>query len=254
MPEGFAGIRDAAADIERRKSSGGDFDETLRLKLKDGESATVRFLEQDDDVAWCWTHKMPPVGRQQWGDDLPCLDQKREGTVCPACQSDRKVGKGDDAKKISDRSFNGFINVIWDEAPVFKRDSDDRIARDENKNAIVADRKPQVAVWNQGITVFEELDGINSTYKGLRSRKFVITRKGTRFNTKYSIRPLDPDGGPQAFTEDELKLEKEKYDLKQFTTPLSGDDMSKRVNGDGGSSSNGSVDQAGAEDIAPFMG
>jgi hypothetical protein len=241
--EGFEGIREAAKDIERRKNSGGgNFEWQLWLKLQENEKATVRFLEgsEGNPVKWAWTHKVPPTAKQKWGDDLPCLDQKRTGVPCPACSSELKVGSGDEAKPIKNRSFNGFINVIWYEAPVFEteeveiqtQEGPKKVQQNKKDGAgkwIVKDKAPQVAIWNQGITVFEELDGIASTYKGLMSRRFVIARKGTRFNTKYNIHPQDPDGGPQQMSELEQELFGKKYDLTPFVTPLSYEDMAARL-------------------------
>src|SRR5262245_63850796 len=93
-PRGFEGVREAAKDIEARRSAGFTGSADLWFKLQSGETATVRFLEQGDEFTWCWVHEMPPRGKQRWGDDTPCLDQERTGNPCPACEQGLdKIGR-----------------------------------------------------------------------------------------------------------------------------------------------------------------
>jgi hypothetical protein len=211
----------------------------LYFRLKAGEEAIVRFLEQDDDIAWCMMHEIPVEGRQ-WGKNVPCLDQDKDGTPCPGCERDM------------DRRFKGFINLIWFNAPVFKRDNENKIVKDRLNDPVVIAEKPQVAVWNSGIRLFEELDEINANFKGLMSRHFKIKRKGSGLDTKYVIVPEDIDSGPQPMTDEEQKLAAEKYDLNSFTKPGSYDDFLKEM-GQGGGSSGTNGGQASAPSTNPFM-
>jgi len=204
MPRGFGGVRQASAEVEAKRGSGGPG--ALFFKLSAGEETEVRFLEQDDDVAYCYVHYVPIEGRS-WGRPVVCLDQEKDGTPCPGCE------------RGLDRKFLGFINLIWSDAPVFKRDSDGKMVRDRLGDPVVIGVKPQVALWSSGIRLFEELDEINTNFKGLRSRRFKVKRKGEGLNTKYVIGPADVDSGPQEFSEEEKKLAEEKYDLAQRTTP-----------------------------------
>jgi len=192
----------------------------LYFKLKDGEKATVRFLEQDEDISWCMMHEIP-VENRSFGRNVPCLDQEKDGTPCPGCEQEM------------DRRFKGFINLIWEEAPVFKRDKDGKMVKDSTGDPVVISTKPQVAVWNSGIRLFEELDEINTNYKGLMSRKFVVKRKGDGLSTKYSISPADPDSGPQPMSDEDEALAREKPDLNQFITPSSYEDFLKNQHGGG---------------------
>ena len=50
MARGFAGVRQASAELEARRGSGGPG--VLYFRLKNQEEAIVRFLEQDDDIHW----------------------------------------------------------------------------------------------------------------------------------------------------------------------------------------------------------
>lgn len=202
MPRGFSGVRKAAAQIEARRNSGGNFPQALYFQLGDGESATVRFLEQDDDIAWCWVHEVAVEGRS-WGREVPCLDQDDEDEPCPGCERELK------------RKVKGYINLIWFDAPVYKRDKEGKLVKVDGEK-IISHKDDQVALWTSGVRLFEELDETNESYKGLRSRRFKVKRKGTKLNTKYTIKPEDIDSGKQPFTDEEDELEEKKYDLGEF--------------------------------------
>jgi hypothetical protein len=198
-------------------------------------------LEQDDDIAWAHMHTIEVEGRA-WGKPVPCLDQERDGTPCPGCERELP------------RRFQGFINVLWQNAPVFKRDSDGKIVKDRMKDPVVIDHKPQVAVWSSGIRLFEELDEINANFRGLSSRPFKVKRKGEKLDTKYHIAPADVDGGAKPMTEEEEKLAAEKYDLTPFITPGTYENFLKEL----GESGNGGVGhgQGGTQPagrVNPFM-
>lgn len=243
MPKGMSSAQEAFADIEARKNSGGG-DSRLWFKLpKPGDTAVVRFLEGGDDVAWCWTHQLPARGKQRYGDDIPCVDQddsgRRKGAACPGCEAS------------DDRAFNGYINVIWRGAPVFKRDEKGFFEKKDGEMVVVG-TADQVAVWNRGSQTFQELAGKEATYKGLMSRDFRITRFGTGFDTKYVIEPVVADDGtsnPTPFTENDKKLMAEKYDFTADTTPGSYEEY-KRLRDGGGS--NGGVSPESVTESGPF--
>ena len=236
MARGFEGIRDAAADIESRKGGASQRGPgALYFRLQDGEETNVRFLEQDDDIVWCWMHEIPVEGRS-WGRQTPCLDQERDDTPCPGCERDM------------DRKFRGFINLIWEDAPIFKRDEQGKIVRDSTGDPVSLGTKAQVGIWSSGIRLFEELDEINANYKGLMSRKFKVKRKGSRLDTKYLISPQDIDAGPQEMGEEEAVLAESKFDLSEFVTPKSYDEFLTELTG-GVSNGGGTEQQA----VNPFM-
>lgn len=243
MPTGFEGVRQASQQIAERGASFKD-DDILYLKLpKSGDSARVRFLEQGGEegskkIHWCWAHQLPPRGKQKWGDDTPCLDQDGSGNPCPGCEAGLQ------------RSFKGFISCIWRDAPVYGKNSEGRT--DWNN---IVDKKDQIAVWERGIRQFEELDGKDATYKGLRSRDFIVTRRGEGTSTIYTIDPADPDGGPQKMTEADEKLEASKPDLQALITPMSYDRMKELIGAGGGNTApmgNGPASTSAGE-INPFM-
>ena len=131
--------------------------------------------------------------------------------------------------------------------------------KDRLGDPVVLGTKPQVAVWNSGIRLFEELDEINTNYKGLMSRPFKIKRKGEGLDTKYHISPADPDAGAVPMDGDEEKLAAEKFDLNQFTKPGTYDEFLKELGEGGGSGGGGGGgeqnggNQQGQDRKNPFM-
>lgn len=226
MARGFAGVRGVSDEIEARKNSGGSGGK-LFFKLASGEFADVRFLEQGEDVRWARVHELPPADNRPVGNKVPCRQYDSEGLYtgedCPGCE------------KQLPRKFQGAINVIWRDAPVYARDDQGKLIK-ENGRAKVIGTKDQVALWAQGINVFNELDETDATYKGLSSRDFRILRRGSGLDTKYSIKPADPDGGPSPMSEADIQLAEEKYDLASYVEPPSYEAWGKVGNQGGGSS------------------
>lgn len=214
-------IAAASADINARKEAGGSGGRYY-FKLKDGETAIVRFLEDGADVACAWVHQLEPSGGREYGIKVPCRDQDFDtlqrgvGEACPGCERDLKP------------SFQGAINMIWRDAPVLKRDDQNRLVRDEQNKPVVDGAEDQLAVWVAGITVFEELDTIDADFGGLTSRDFKITRRGSGLNTKYTIRPANVDGGPSEMSEADKELATEKFDLSAYASAPDYEDWGKQ--------------------------
>jgi hypothetical protein len=241
MPKGFGGVRSASAELESRRGSGGG---VLWFRIKSGDETVIRFLEQGDDIHWAQMHEIPVEGRN-FGRNVPCLDQERDGTPCPGCERELP------------RRFQGFINVLWNDAPVFKRDSDNRMVKDRVGDPVILDHKPQIAVWSSGIRLFEELDECDVNYRGLMSRRFKVKRKGEKLDTKYHIAPEDVDSGPQEMGADEAKLAEDKYDLAPFVTPGTYENFLKEL-GEGGNAvghgqGDGNSPSQSGRRVNPFM-
>lgn len=217
MPKGFAGVKEASAAIEARRSGGGV--SALWFRLGAGEETIVRFGEQGDDIHWAYCHEVPVPGRQ-WGRDVPCLDQEKDGTPCPGCEQDLP------------RRFKGYINVLWYDAPQFKRDSAGKLVKDTTGDPVVTGTKPQVAIWSSGIRLFEDLEETDANYRGLCSRKFRVKRSGTGFDTKYRLAPADVDSGPQPLTDEEQKLFQDKYDLNPYIQPGTYEEFDAEMRGE----------------------
>ena len=201
MARGFDSVKEAGRDIQARKeASGGDFPDRVWFKLGSGDSATVRFLEQGDEVNWAWVHDVPAEGRD-YPIKVVCRDQDEEGRrigeSCPGCELDLK------------RSFRGVVNLIW------------RNGGEDNEDI--------VAIWIAGPRVFvDTLDPLETAYRGLASRDFVVTRRGERLDTTYSILPADPDGGAQPLSAADKKLAKDKHDLTYYVEPPAYDEWGRQ--------------------------
>jgi hypothetical protein len=208
MPRGFSAVAAAAKDRNERKNAGGNFTSRKYLRLpNDGDKATVRFLESGDEVNSAWMHVVPHP-KFQWGIKIPCLDQdpetgERIGKDCPGCEAND--GRG------YPRKFQGFINLIWYDAPVYETNEDGKV----NFNKIVGN-EDQVVIWQSGVETFEELQIQDETY-GLDTRQFVVRRRGTGKNTSYSV--LAVDGGPTEMSKSDKALAEDKYDLNELITP-----------------------------------
>lgn len=212
-------VSGAVAVIEAKKRAfvdSGERQRRLYFKLEDGESAVVRFI--DEELSWAWVHQLPATGDFSWGRKIPCRDQDEEGNPtgekCPGCE------RGDK------RTFQGVLNLIWRDAPVIERDENNRLVRDSSGRASVSGKEDSVAIWIAGITVFQELDELHERY-GLQSRDYIVKRKGEKLNTRYSIYPADIDGGPQKLSKNDQALAEQKYDLTEFVVPPTYDDWGK---------------------------
>jgi hypothetical protein len=236
MGRGFGGVEDASKEVNERRQAAGGF--VPRFRLAGGETATVRFLEEGDDVHWAWVAQMPPRGNQRFGDYEPTRDQKKDGsTPCPLAENKVPL------------MFRGWINLIWRDAPVYKRNAEGRMVKDPSGKYVIEGRKDGVFIWEAGITVFEELAALDRAFKGLCSRDFQVRRIGSDQTTRYGIIPANPDGGPQDMSANDKELASKKHDLTPFVTPKSYEDLQRLMGGQAAAANSG---QGGSE-FNPFM-
>src|SRR4051794_2372418 len=165
MPKGWEGVERARQEIEAKMAAGGP--RFLYFKLEDGESAQLRFLEDGNDIAWAYVHQLQPRPGEEYGRMIVCCDTDDEGSPCPMCEKGIK------------RSYKGWINVIWRDAPLYKRDEDNKLVRDKKNRLVQIGNQDQVFCWTSGINLFEELKGKSATYRGLGTRDFNIKRLGS---------------------------------------------------------------------------
>ncbi len=211
MPRGTAGIVAAKRDIEERKASGGGGG--LWFRLRSGEEATVRFLEQGDDLAFAWCHEMPKEPNERYPRLVVCRDQGNEGTPCPGCEQQFK------------RRFRGWINIIWRDAPVRKQDKEGKwIRTKDGKEWEIEGHADQTSIWNAGIEVFDNLVALDAHYKGLMSRDFTVKRSGEGLDTKWTPMPEEPS----ELSEADKKLAESKPDLDRYITPQSYENWGSR--------------------------
>lgn len=212
----LAGVKEA---LEGRKnsqrSSQSDGPRRLWLRLKDGESATFRALEEGEEFVTAWTHTYERRGTRQDGSTYTYYEEVLAD------------GKYDYDEQGNAPRFKFWLNVIWRDGPVFATDAEGKIIR-EGKEAKVERNEDVVAVLSGGITLAETLDGLESQYKGLTSRDFVISRKGsTKDDTKYTIKPVgeeDEDGNliskKTPLSDNDKKLAQGKNDLQELKEGL----------------------------------
>lgn len=232
MAKGFATAREAFAEIEARKNAGGNFGPYFKLP-KSGDSAVVRFI--DDEVDWVWVHELPPEPGK-YSQTAICRDQdldtgQRNGEPCKGCDEDYR------------RKMQGVVRLIWRDAPVYEKDSNGKF--DFSK---VVGKEDQAVRWSVGKVVLEELDGKAHTFKGLTSRPFTVTRRGTGLDTSYDIEPVvDDEGNTSAspMTEAEKKLAAE-ADPIEYKIP-SYEDWGKKSRKSSGDSA------PPVADVSPFM-
>lgn len=210
MAKGLEALLEMGADVDARKAAGGGGGNKLFFKLNDGDTATVRFLEDGEDLHAAWVHDVPPTGDEKYPRQVVCRDQdefgRRIGEACPGCEKDYK------------RKIRGAVNVIWRDSPVYETDADGNYVKDSKNGLVDTGRTDdQVAIWTGGKVVFvDELIPLDQKFRGLTSRDFEITRKGEKLNTTYSIFPADPDGGPKAMSKKDKELASDKYDLSFY--------------------------------------
>ncbi len=193
--------------------------------LYDGDEAIVRFLESGDEIVSAYVHHIMVPGRKM-PEKIVCRDQDPEtgapiGEACPGCESrDPEIAK---------RRLQGAINVIWRDAPVFERDSDNKLVKVGNK-PVVASREDQIAVWTSGVTVFDDLVREDiETPGGLTGRDWKVSRSGSGRDTEYDIRPAERDGGQKALSKADKELEANKYDLTEYEVARPYDDWWGRL-------------------------
>ena len=109
---------------------------------EDGSSVNIRFLDTLDEISGGYFHSVQINGR--WTKFL-CLDQEGENPdSCPACVAGVQ------------KTFKGFINVLWYDAPILARDNDGKAIK-KNGDYVIEGYEDVNAVWEQGITVFKNL-------------------------------------------------------------------------------------------------
>lgn len=213
---GATTIKNARDEAKRRQAENQSNYEKPFI-LQTGESAIVRFLETGDDLVCAYVHHIKLPG-QKMPRKIVCRDQDVEtgariGEDCPGCDSNDI--------EIAKRRLQGAINVLWRDAPVFERDSDNRLVRDGRNNPVVASRTDQIAVWTAGPRVFDELIREDiETPGGLTGRDWKVTKEGAGRDTVYDIRPAVRDGGQSPLSDEDEKLTEGKYDLTKYETPL----------------------------------
>jgi hypothetical protein len=243
------------AKVEERRA-GGDFLKADYFSLEDGEYAIVRFLEQGTDLAWAPVHRVK-VPTSQYPQEYVCLDENSDGTPCPFCQSSDK--------EMRARHTKGYVNLIWRGGPelaeynrqvaaynqqivvqaqavgqqpdiskmqpqfklgpVLKRNDFGGPEKGPNGEVIILGFADAVWLWKCSKTVFDQLLDNDKRWRGLMSRDFVVSRRGSGMkDTKYSIEPVNPDVGAQPMSQADQVLVANRFKVDDHIKPKSYDD------------------------------
>lgn len=226
-------IQKAREAAEKNKGERQQYPSRRKLNIGDGEEVTVRFLigdkeeERERDWKLAWVHRSVPrqarSGKRYWSD-VPCLDQQGNGDVpCPGCE----LNEQDDEKARRSQMF--FVNVIWRDAPVFERDENGKVKRDDDNNAVIEKYEDTVAWWSKGYNVAKTLNKLDEKYGGINSRDFTIKREGTEFETTYDIDPLTDKSGnlvkKSGLSAADKKLAADRADLNELIQPPAYEDF-----------------------------
>jgi len=213
MPRGLA---TATKAIDNNKSQQGPF--VQRFKLRDGESAVVRFLEQGDEIAWAYVYQLPPAPNRKFGNYEPSLDQDNDGTPCPFKEN-----------LTGSPKIRAYLNLIWRDAPDYQKDEKGFNVKDASGKLIQSGVADRVVLWEVGQKVLQQISALDADLKGLSSRDFKIIRAGEGLQTSYTVYPI---GDVAPLSKNDKALAEEKYDLNEFIVPKSYEDAKKLLEGE----------------------
>lgn len=248
------GVRQAREEQERRnKANRNDFAGKTLLKVdKDGEEV-IRPLEEGSDFVGRYFHAIPQVTKnnKRFTKYRICRDQGGRGEEpCPGCEERAKIADTQNDPTYA-RRFRFFLNVIWRNGPVYKKDSEGRMVKNKDGSLVVEEHRDVVALWTGGQKAGDKLDDADDEYGGITSRDFRIKRTQDQFDpyTLKSLRENGKEADANPLTEEDEKLASEKYDLSEFTKVPEYEEW-------GGfsvaASENGSDKPAPAERTSPF--
>lgn len=220
MPRGLAKIQGIAKEnAAKRAAYDAQGPGIPRLRIADGETVKVRFLEQGDEVEAPWTHRLPKLPGQNFGDTVLCLDPDDLGTApCPGCE----LQKG--------RSARICINVIWFDAPKLVRDKEGKPVKDGNGKWQFNGTEDIIAIWERGPSEAGRLSMLDEEHGGLTTGICKIRRTGsTKDDTTYHIDWVES----KAPSPSEVELYKKKGDPKKILKSMSYGDMRRAYSGGG---------------------
>lgn len=177
------------------------------LFVKQGESVVVRFLEQGPDINNFAVHEYQVQTAQgPRRRTFTCLNDKDDGTPCPACAAGMK------------RKLKGVYNVIQRQRPILRRGQDGKALKDGNNNYIVDGYADAVVILTVPSTTAEVLRQKDAHYQGLMSRDILASKTGSQFQP-WNFEPADINSPAAALSEADLVLLGSKHNLDEFMAP-----------------------------------
>lgn len=220
MPKGFSG----AKKVGEFKGGGSGFQPrpkgVVYFALKDGQEAVVRFLQQAEDIEWARKWKLPPSSNFPYGELVNAVDQHEDGTPDPGYAAGLK------------NSFKAYPTLIWRNAPVYQKDNEGKVVKDPNGAKVITGFADQVAIWECTFSVYDTLQDVEGSYRGLMSRDFRVKRKGGGLDTEYLVFPADVDGGPQPMSQQDQQIAAtQRIDVSPFVKIPTYDELYKYIYG-----------------------
>lgn len=179
-----------------------------------GGTIVVRFLEQGQDVNWYERHEYRDPN-SKYPDHFTCL--KEIGiNDCPGCQAGLPI------------KLHTVYNLIFRNRPVFQKDSEGKVLKDQANNPVIIGHEDAVVYWRVASTTADMLRRRDTKYQGLMSRDWELTWTGAAFQP-YELTPADVDGGVQPMSDADLALAAKKNDLDKIFAPPSLQDATALV-------------------------
>lgn len=245
-------LEKARQDSKERRAGGGGGGSYLKVE-EDGE-VQIRIL---DDMAvintqGAYFHKTPQgFGGRKYGTWEICLDQDEDGNQtgeeCPGCERN-----ADDPEEYR-RKLVFYANVIWRDAVVRKKDSKTNKWKDTDETA------DQLAIWEiSQDTAQDALYEAELTFKSLTNRDYIVRRRGTGYDTTYSLSPeVDGEGETKkkALTAADKELAEKKSDLTERVAMKSVEDWGvvKKAKGDDDEEGKGGKKPKSDAEESPFL-
>jgi hypothetical protein len=216
------GVRQAREEQEKRRASNrSDFAGKTLLKVEQNGEEIIRPLEEGEDFVSRYFHAIPQMTKtgKRYTKYRICRDQSGRGEQpCPGCEERAQIADTQNDQRYA-RRFRFFLNVIWRDGPVYKQDSEGRLAKDDKGGLVVEDHRDIVALWTGGQKAGDKLDDADDEFGGITSRDFRIQRTQDQFDP-YALKALREDGkeaDAKPLTEADKQLASDKYDLSEFT-------------------------------------
>lgn len=226
MSDAMERLKRIQEERKAKKGSGGGGAWSNFFRVKEDGDETIRILEDMEEIVTKQSaqfHQMPPSGKRKftWYEICLAVDPdtgQANGADCPGCEF-----HAEDDQEYRDRNVY-FINVIWRDAPVRKKN-------DKGKWVETDETADQLAVWE--VTQLSAQDAVENafaTYKSLTNRDFVVKRRGEGFDTTYTLNPLVNDEGDPVKTplsDADKELAEKKADLSDKVTLKTYDEWGK---------------------------
>jgi hypothetical protein len=185
--------------------------------------AQVRFVDDTDTFEWAWAHPVAKSGTRRDGSTWKvtlwrnCVDQTNHEFADPDdCPGD-KAGL--------ERKQRFWVNLIWRDAPIYETNE----YGTPTKPLTIIGKEDQLVVWNTGRSLFDILEEIKTEFGDVTGRDYRLKVEFKGNYVIYSLAPRQPD--PEPLSAKDKKLIEGRYDLRQFSKPMSYNELAAEIPG-----------------------